>query len=95
MATAAREGCRVAVIDGNSNADVTTRIDSILAGASISGAVLTLTPADCTTVRSSDASNTISLKLEVDYGKVSWLSSPYFLKTAKVSTSATMSSERP
>src|SRR5579864_8209893 len=63
LTTAAREGCRVAVIDGNTNTDVTNRVDSILSTSKISGYTFTQTPTDCTTVHSSDNPNTITVNL--------------------------------
>ncbi len=97
LSTAAREGCRVAIIDGNVNKDVTDRINSVLSGGGIisSNVVVTQTPADCTTVKSSSTSNTITVKLSVPYSKVSWVRTPFFLKTAQVTATAIMSSERP
>jgi Flp pilus assembly protein TadG len=95
LVTAAREGCRVAVINGNTNDDVTNQINTILAGASISGVTISQTPADCTTVHMGDNPNTISITLSVPYSSVSWLPSPFFLKTATITATAELSSERP
>jgi hypothetical protein len=95
LTTAAREGCRVAVINGNTNANVTNRVNTILTDTGISGVSLTQTPDDCTTVHSTDTPNTITLTLSVPYSRVGWLPAPFFLTTATVTVSATMSSERP
>jgi Flp pilus assembly protein TadG len=95
LATASREGCRVAVINGKTNSDVTNQVNSILSGAGISGVTMTQTPTDCTTVHASDTPNTITVTLSVPYSNVGWLPVPYFLKTATVTATATMSSERP
>ena len=95
LTTAAREGCRVAVIDGNDNSNVTTRINQLLSASNITGVTTTQTPSDCTTVHSSDNPNTVTIALSVPYSKVTWLGTPRFFKTVTVTGSATMSSERP
>jgi len=95
LTTAAREGCRVAVIDGNTNTDVTNRVDSILSTSKISGYTFTQTPTDCTTVHSSDNPNTITVNLSVPYSSVSWLGKPFLFQNAIVVSACTMSSERP
>jgi Flp pilus assembly protein TadG len=95
LTTAAREGCRVAVVDGNTNTDVNNRLTSILTSMGISGWALTQTPTDCTTVHAADTTNTITVSLSVPYSAVSWLPSPFFLKNVTVTSAATMSSERP
>jgi Flp pilus assembly protein TadG len=95
LTTAAREGCRVAVINGMTQTDVQNRINAVLNGSGIS--VGTVTPT-CPAPYSWDVSpggTPITVSLSVPYSQVSWLPTPYFLKTANVSCSATMSSERP
>jgi Flp pilus assembly protein TadG len=93
--TAAREACRVAAIDGNTNADVTARLNQVLNSSAISGVTVTQTPTDCTTVHSSDNPNTVTVTLSVPFRQVTWLGTPFLFQSANVSGSATMSSERP
>jgi Flp pilus assembly protein TadG len=93
--TAAREACRVAVIDGNTNADVTARLNQVLSTSAISGATVTQTPTDCTTVHSSDTPNTVQVSLTIPFRKVTWLGTPFLFQSVNVTGSATMSSERP
>jgi Flp pilus assembly protein TadG len=95
LVTAARDGCRVAVINGKTNADVTAQINSDLTYAGITGVTTTQTPTDCTTVHMGDTPNTVAITLSVPFSSVSWLPTPYFLKTATVTATATLSSERP
>lgn len=95
LTTAAREGCRVAVVNGNTNADVTNRVNTVLNSLAITGATMTQTPTDCTTVHAGDSPNTITVTLSVPYSRVSWLPVPYFLTSATITASATLSSERP
>jgi Flp pilus assembly protein TadG len=79
ITTAAREGCRVAVLDGSTEADVQNRVTAVLSGSGIP--VGTVTP--------------ITVSLSVPYAQVSWLGAPFFLANATVSASATLSSENP
>lgn len=95
LTTAAREGCRVAVIDGNTNTDVTNRVNQLLSASNISGVTLVQNPTDCTTVHSSDNPNTIQVTLSVPYSSVTWLGTPRFFSSVTVTGTATMSSERP
>jgi Flp pilus assembly protein TadG len=95
LTTAAREGARVGVINGNTNTDVSNAISTYLSAAGISGVTTTQTPGDCTTVHISDNPNTVSVSLSVPFTSVSWLPTPYFLKNATITAAATMTSERP
>jgi Flp pilus assembly protein TadG len=95
LSTAAREGCRVAVIDGNTSTDVTNRVNQVLSNSVINGVTTTLTPTDVTTVHSGDNPNTVQVTLSVPYRQVTWLPSPYLFQNSTVTASATMSSERP
>jgi Flp pilus assembly protein TadG len=96
MTTAAREGCRVAVLVGSTQTDVQNRVNAVLKGSGIP--VGTVTPtcgASGYTWNTAPSGTPITVSLSVAYSKVSWLPVPHFLKNATVSVSATMSSERP
>ncbi|MFO0891496.1 MAG: TadE/TadG family type IV pilus assembly protein [Isosphaeraceae bacterium] len=95
LSTAAREGCRVAVIQNSTQADVQNRVEAVLGGSGISVGTVTPTCTGATSWTSAPAGTPITVSLSVPYSAVSWLPVPYFLKTANVSSSATMSSERP
>jgi Flp pilus assembly protein TadG len=95
LTTAAREGCRVAVIEGMTQTDVQNRIDAVLAGSGISVGTVTPTCPSPYAWDSSPSGTPITVSLSVPYAQVSWLPTPFFLKTAVISCSATMSSERP
>jgi Flp pilus assembly protein TadG len=95
LTTAAREGCRVAVIDGSTATDVQTRIDAVLSGSGISVGTITPTCPSPYSWDSAPSGTAITVSLSVPYNSVSWLPTPYFLNGATVSCSATMSSERP
>ncbi len=92
LATAAREGCRVAVVPDNTASDVQTRINSVLSGSGISVGTVTPSPSNWVTA---PKGTSITVTLSVPFSQVSWLPSPYFLKNVNVTASATFSSERP
>jgi Flp pilus assembly protein TadG len=92
LSTAAREGARVAVINGKTQSDVQTRITTVLAGSGISVGTVNPTPTGWDTSSNGTA---ITVSLSVPYSQVSWLPTPYYLNTATVAASATMNSERP
>jgi Flp pilus assembly protein TadG len=95
LTTAAREGCRVAVLVGSAQSDVQNRVSAVLNGSGISVGTVTPTCPAGTTWDSSPAGTPITVSLSVPYSQVSWLPVPFFLKGATISVSATMSSERP
>jgi Flp pilus assembly protein TadG len=95
LTTAAREGCRVAVIDGMTQTDVQNRIDAVLSGSGISVGTVTPTCPSPYSWDSAPSGTPITVSVSVPYNQVSWLPTPYFLNGAVVSCSATMSSERP
>jgi hypothetical protein len=94
LTNAAREGCRVAVKNGKTSSDVTTRVNATLSASGISsGAVTTaLTP---TAIGSTHLGDTIRLDVSVNLSSVSWLPYTYlFSSSTKIIGSATMGSER-
>lgn len=95
IATAAREGCRVAVIAGSTQAQVQARVNLALTGSGISVGTVTPTCPSPHSWTSAPKGTPITVSLSVPYSQVSWLGVPYFLKNATVRGSATMSSERP
>jgi Flp pilus assembly protein TadG len=95
LTTAACEGCRVAVVNGNTQTDVQNRITAVLAGSGITPATSTISCTGDSTWDNSSMGTPITVSLSVPYSQVSWLGTPFFLKDATVSASATMSSERP
>lgn len=95
MTTAAREGCRVAVIDGNTLADVQARVNSILNPSGITPTLFTVTCTGTTTWDQAPMGTPITVSLSIPYTQVSLLGSPFFLKDAVINASATLSSENP
>lgn len=92
LTTAAREGCRVAVRDGTTAADVQQHVNDVLAGSGIPSPTASPEPLDWS---SSRQGTPITLTLSVPYSKVSWLSKTSLFSGATLTASATFSSERP
>lgn len=95
LTTAAREGCRVAVLDGMTQTDVQDRIDAVLTGSGISVDTVTPTCTSPYTWTSAPSGTAITVSLSIPYSQVSWLKLSSFFNDATINTSATMSSERP
>jgi Flp pilus assembly protein TadG len=95
LTTAAREGCRVAVLGGTTQTDVQNRITTVLSGSGISVGTVTPTCPSPYTWTSAPGGTAITISLSVPYSQVSWLHLAGFFNYATISTSATMSSERP
>jgi hypothetical protein len=95
LTVAAREGCRVAVIEGKNQGDVETHVEEFLTSAGLTDVTMTQVPADCTTVRASSSPNTIRITLSVPFSSVCWPAPSSYFRNATVTGTATMSSERP
>jgi hypothetical protein len=89
---AAREGCRVAVIDGKAQRDVDATVQAILN----SGGIATYTSGITPNFQSKKLVNgdAITLMVSVKFSDVSWLAPPQFLGAATISATSTQSSER-
>lgn len=95
LTTAAREGCRVAVLPGATQDGVQTRVNTVLSGSGIPVGTVTPTCPSGYTWNSAPGGTAITVSLSVPYSQVSWLGAPFFLANANVNASATMSSENP
>jgi len=95
LTTAAREGCRVAVVPGHTQSDVQTRINTVLSGSGVTVGTVTPTCPAPYSWTSAPQGTAITVSLSVPYSQVSWLGAPFYLTNATVSASATMSSENP
>jgi Flp pilus assembly protein TadG len=105
LTTGAREGCRVAVINGSLATDVQTRLNLYLTNAGIPLQTLTAVNTDPGTAGAwimpstwaTGPGNTtpISIIIRIPYSQVSWLPAPLFLAQANVVGAATLNSERP
>jgi Flp pilus assembly protein TadG len=95
LTTAAREGCRVAVLDGMAQTDVQTRINAVLSGSGISVGTVTPTCPSGYTWTTAPSGTAITVSLSVPYSQVTWLKAPGYFSDVTIRASATMSSERP
>ena len=88
---AAREGCRVAVLDGKTQSDVDATVQAILN----SGGVTTYPPPAITpSFQSTPLGQPITVTISVNFRDISWLSPPQFLGSTVMTASSTLSSER-
>jgi hypothetical protein len=95
LTTAAREGCRVAVLNGMTQTDVQDRVTAVLSGSGIPVGTVTPTCPSPNTWTTAPGGTAISVNLSVAYSQVSWMKFSWFFKNATLSGSATMSSEHP
>jgi Flp pilus assembly protein TadG len=95
LTTAAREGCRVAVITGATQNSVQNRINAVLNGSGVAVGTVTPTCPSPYTWNTAPGGTPITVSLSIPYSQVSWLGAPFFLTNTIVNAAATMSSENP
>jgi Flp pilus assembly protein TadG len=95
LTTAAREGCRVAVMPGKTQTDVQNRVTTVLSGSGIPVGTVTPTCPSSYTWNTAPGGTAITVSLSVPYSQVSWLGAPFYLSNTTVTAAATMSSENP
>ncbi len=85
ITNASREGARLGVLDGTSTSDVQTAVTDYLAGASVSGADITVDPSP---PDSAGFGEPVTVTVSVPFNQVSWLPTPLFIggKTLQSST---------
>jgi Flp pilus assembly protein TadG len=95
LTTAAREGCRVAVLNGASQSDVQNRVTAVLSPAGITPTTFTISCTGSTIWQAAPMGTPITVSLGVPYANVSWLGTPFYLNSTQITGSATLSSENP
>jgi len=92
LTNVARDGCRVAVANGKTNADAQTRMTTLLSNAGITGySTPVITPANVTT---SAMGSTVTVTISVQFRRVTWLPISYVMSPSmNLSGTAVMSSE--
>ena len=90
LTNAAREGARVAVLDGASASATTTKVVEYLASIDQSAVEVTTTPSNLGSV---DTGDPVAVQVTVPYEEVSWLPSPWFLDNRELTASCTMRRE--
>ena len=90
LTNASREGARRAVLDGVTDAAVTTAVNTYLTNASVSGATTTVTT---TPPVPPDVAEGRTVTVTIPFSQVSWLPSPMFLGSTTLRASTTMRRE--
>ncbi len=90
LTNAAREGARRGVLDGSTTSEVSTAVTNYLAGASVNGATVTVTP---NPPSSAGFGEPVTVAVSIGFNRVSWLPSPMFLGGRTLTASATMRRE--
>jgi Flp pilus assembly protein TadG len=83
----AREGARIAILDGSSTSAVQTMVNSHLTVAGINNAVITITPDPPS---SASAGSQVSVQVSTSYSNVSWLPMTLFMNGKTLSARSTM-----
>jgi Flp pilus assembly protein TadG len=91
ITNAAREGARRAIVESATEAEVRQVVNDYLAGASVSGATVTVTP---TALASLGFGDPVTVQVAVSSNSVSWTPAPWFLRGRTLSESSTMRAER-
>lgn len=76
ITNAAREGARIAVLDGSTAAQVKNRVENYLDGGSVPGASIQVTPDPPS---SAGYGEPVAVAVEVPFTSVSWLPTPFLL----------------
>lgn len=92
LTNGARSGARVAVIDGATATEVTSKVQEYLRGGSINGSDVNIT-LDPSNPAQSDTGDAVTVQLSVPFEKVSWLPTPWFLKDRTLRAHSTMRRE--
>ena len=87
----ARDGCRVAVANGQTSATATARITTLLSNAGITGSTVAISP---TLVENSTFGSQVSVTITVPYSNVSWLQMTGWNWSTTIGGKAVMSSEQ-
>ncbi|MBI1903169.1 MAG: pilus assembly protein [Planctomycetia bacterium] len=90
ITNASREGARAGILDGATNASVTSTVNNYLASASISGATVTVTPTEPSTA---PAGGSVTVAVSVPFSQVTWLPAPMFLGGSTLVASTVMRRE--
>ena len=91
---AARNGCRLAVVNGSTNDQVTQAVTSTLNNTSVSGATPTiLVNGSQADVSSASTGDTITVTVSVPADTISWLPTSFFLSGKNLTGTAVMRRE--
>ena len=91
LVNASREGSRRAVIEDATVEEVKAVVTDYLAGASVAGTTVTVSPGSLSDLGFGDP---VTVSVSVPYSSVSWLPSPWFMSGKTLAASSTMRGER-
>jgi Flp pilus assembly protein TadG len=89
LINASRVGARQAITTGATSAEVQTAVEDYTAGVAVPGVVVTVSPDP----GSANPGTAITVTTSVDFGDVSWMSSPWFLNGKTLTASSQMRKE--
>ena len=90
LTNAAREGARVGVLDGATQATVTSAVNNYLTSASINGATTAVSP---NPPSSAAYGGSVTVTVSVGFNQVSWLPSPIYLGGQTLTATSVMRRE--
>ena len=90
LVNASREGARLAVLPGSSAAEVCSQVESELAASSVHGVIVSVAPA---TLGTAPAGTPVTVTVDVEASKVSWIPNPAFSIQSTLTGSTTMRKE--
>lgn len=90
LTNASREGARCAVLDGATTHEVVGSVSGYLAGASVRGAIITVSPDPPSTA---PVGQPVTVTVQVPYREVSWIPAPQYLGNAVLSATSVMRRE--
>jgi Flp pilus assembly protein TadG len=91
LTNAAREGARRAILEQTSKSEVELAVNDYLAGGSISGATIAVSPAALNKIGFGDP---VTVKVSLPFDQVSWLPAPWFAGGKILSATSVMRAER-
>jgi len=95
LTNAAREGCRVAVNNGTTSADVDARVKATLDASDTKIYPLITETLSPTAIQSTALNTPITLTLSVPFSSVDWLAPPLFFSSRTITAKAVMLSQHP
>jgi len=87
----AREGARIAVLNGATTSQVKTAVSNYLSGASVSGATTTVSPDPPS---SATYGSLVTVTVSIPFTSVSWTPSPFFLASTTLQATCSMRTEQ-
>jgi Flp pilus assembly protein TadG len=92
LATAVREGARIAIVEGTSASKAEETVESFLAAVGVHGTQVSVSPNNTSGVAHGEP---ITVAVAVPFKEVSWLPNPFLFRDKTLTSSATMRRETP